>query len=173
MATQLRSSKYVYVLIMLMFVLLGMVFDFVQCDEREECTNQLIGLSTCLPYVGGTAKAPTLDCCRGMKEVLAKSKKCLCLLVKNRNDPTLGLKINATLALNLPSICKSDVTIADCPDAQVFQQFEKSLHKSSPTPADAHPANSTSTAASGSRGMELKTVGQISLWLLTSLLIVG
>ncbi|KAF9617929.1 hypothetical protein IFM89_039222 [Coptis chinensis] len=58
-------------------------------------------------------------CCfptiKGLKTVLAKSKKCLCLLVKNRNDPSLGLKVNATLALNLPSICKSDVSIADCP----------------------------------------------------------
>ncbi|KAF5197328.1 Yls3 [Thalictrum thalictroides] len=121
-----------------------------------------------------------------MKEVLVKSKKCLCLLVKNRNDPTLGLKINATLALNLPSVCKSDVTIADCPallhlppnspDAKVFQQFEKSLHKSPPTPPDAHSANSTSTVGSGAQGnkcLELKIISQVSLWLSALLLLIG
>ncbi|KAL2239694.1 UNVERIFIED_CONTAM: hypothetical protein Sindi_0610600 [Sesamum indicum] len=58
-----------------------------------------------------------MDCCTGFKEVLQKSKECLCLLVKDRNDPSLGFKINATLALSLPSKCNAPVnqSITDCP----------------------------------------------------------
>lgn len=74
-------------------------------QDRDECTNQLIALSTCLPYVGGDAKAPTKDCCAGFSQVITKSEKCVCILVKDKDDPQLGLKINATLAAHLPTAC--------------------------------------------------------------------
>ncbi|KAK3030116.1 hypothetical protein RJ639_038865 [Escallonia herrerae] len=83
--------------------------------DREQCADQLVGLATCLPYVGGDAKAPTLDCCAGIKQVLQKSRICLCILVKDRNDPGLGLKINATLALGLPGACHAPANISECP----------------------------------------------------------
>ncbi|XP_034220441.1 protein YLS3-like isoform X2 [Prunus dulcis] len=83
-------------------------------QDRAECAEQLVGLAPCLPYVGGDAKAPTLDCCTGIKEVEQKSKKCLCVLIKDRNDPNLGLKINATLALQLPTSCHVPVNISKC-----------------------------------------------------------
>lgn len=83
--------------------------------DRDECGEQLLGLATCLPYVGGDEKAPTLDCCSGIKGVLQKSKICLCILVKDRNDPNLGLKINATLALGLPLACHAPANISECP----------------------------------------------------------
>ncbi|KAK7851802.1 protein yls3 [Quercus suber] len=83
-------------------------------QDRAECANQLVGLATCLPYVGGEAKAPTLDCCTGIKQVLQKSKKCLCILIKDRDDPNLGIKINATLALNLPTTCHAPANITEC-----------------------------------------------------------
>jgi hypothetical protein len=83
-------------------------------QDRAECANQLIGLSTCLPYVGGDAKSPTLDCCTGLKQVLDKGKKCLCILIKDRDDPNLGVKINATLALALPTACHTPANISEC-----------------------------------------------------------
>lgn len=83
--------------------------------DKEECTQSLIGLATCLPYVGGNAPAPTPDCCTGLKQVLKDSKKCLCLLIKDRNDPDLGLQLNVTLALTLPSVCKAPANISECP----------------------------------------------------------
>ena len=60
-------------------------------SDQAECTNQLVGLATCLPYVQGGAKAPTPDCCTGLKEVLSKSPKCLCVLIKDGDDPQLGI----------------------------------------------------------------------------------
>ncbi|KAK9122639.1 hypothetical protein Sjap_012241 [Stephania japonica] len=149
------NMKLPSMLFMLMLVLvISNVTSADYAADRKECTSQLIGLATCLPYVGGSAKAPTPDCCKGLETVLSMSKKCLCVLIKDRNDPGLGFKINSTLALGLPSMCKSAISIADCPallhlapnssDAQVFNQYEKSLHSKSP-PAT---ANSTTTQPS-------------------------
>ena len=83
-------------------------------QDRAECADQVVGLATCLPYVGGEAKAPTPDCCSGLKLVLDKSRKCLCVLIKDRDDPSLGLKVNLTLALGLPSACHAPADIKDC-----------------------------------------------------------
>ncbi|KAF8403948.1 hypothetical protein HHK36_012055 [Tetracentron sinense] len=139
--------------ILLVLIMVG----FVRSDmakDRGECAEQLIGLATCLPYVGGDAKAPTLDCCTGLKQVLNKSRKCLCILIKDRNDPALGIKINATLALGLPTSCHAPSNVSECPtllhldpnspDAQVFLQYANSTKGSTPVAT----GNPTSTASS-------------------------
>ncbi|KAF8404624.1 hypothetical protein HHK36_009512 [Tetracentron sinense] len=144
--------------ILLMLIMVGFVrSDMVK--DREECAEQLIGLATCLPYVGGDAKAPTLHCCTGLKQVLNKSRKYLCILVKDRTDPALGLKINATLALGLPTSCHAPSNVSECPtllhldpnspDAQVFLQFANSTKGSTTIPvATGNSTSSTSTASS-------------------------
>lgn len=83
--------------------------------DKEECTQQLVGLATCLQYVGGNAKSPTPDCCNGLKQLLKTNRKCLCVIVKDRNDPDLGLDINVTLALGLPSVCHAPANVSQCP----------------------------------------------------------
>ncbi|KAG6538950.1 hypothetical protein ZIOFF_004102 [Zingiber officinale] len=106
-------------------------------SDRAECASQLLGLSTCIQYVQGEAPSPTPDCCSGLKQVTAKSLKCLCMLVKDRNEPQLGIRINVSLALDMPTRCSVPANVSDCPrllnlppnstDAQVFLQFEKDL----------------------------------------------
>ncbi|KAJ8574106.1 hypothetical protein K7X08_025911 [Anisodus acutangulus] len=122
------------------FFILLLGFSRADLDkDKEECGNQLVSLATCLPYASGEAKAPTPDCCIGLKEVLDKNKKCICILVKDRNDPSLGLKIDATRALSLPTQCHAPPDTANVsmcldllhlapnsPDAKVFQDFAKS-----------------------------------------------
>ena len=83
-------------------------------QDRTECSDQLIGLAPCLPYVSGDAKTPTIDCCSGLKQVVQKSKKCLCVLIKDKDDPNLGLKINGSLALGLPNACHAPSNITEC-----------------------------------------------------------
>ncbi|KAF4360945.1 hypothetical protein G4B88_015420 [Cannabis sativa] len=102
--------------------------------DREDCMDQLTGLATCLSYVSGQAKSPTPDCCSGLKQVLKIKKKCLCVIIRDRNDPNLGLEINVTLALTLPSVCNAPANVSKCPEllnmdphsseAQVFYQLE-------------------------------------------------
>ena len=97
--------------------LLLLLVGFARSDltkDREECADKLVGLAGCIPYVGGEAKSPTIDCCSGLKVVLDKSKKCICILIKDRDDPSLGIKINATLAVQLPSACHAPANISEC-----------------------------------------------------------
>ncbi|XP_062212739.1 non-specific lipid transfer protein GPI-anchored 14-like [Phragmites australis] len=105
--------------------------------DRAECADRLMGLATCLTYVQAkaTARAPTPDCCAGLKQVVTGSKKCLCVLVKDRDEPALGFQINVTRAMDLPSICNIPATFSDCPkmlnmsddspDAQIFKDYAK------------------------------------------------
>ncbi|KAI6685584.1 hypothetical protein NL676_031497 [Syzygium grande] len=136
-------------------------------QDRAECADQLAGLAGCLPYVGGDAKSPTIDCCTGLKAVLDKSKKCLCILIKDRDDPNLGLKINATLALGLPTACHSPANITQCvdllhlpansTDAKLFEGATSSRAVSNSTTKPAASANSTSS--SGGSAAEVKSHG--------------
>ncbi|WOK92502.1 hypothetical protein Cni_G01193 [Canna indica] len=101
-------------------------------SDITECGSQLIGMQTCLGFVQGAAKAPTPDCCSGLKGVLTKSPKCLCILIKDRDDPQLPIKINVTRALALPADCGAPANISACPqilhllpnskEAQIFKQ---------------------------------------------------
>ncbi|OMO94144.1 Plant lipid transfer protein/Par allergen [Corchorus olitorius] len=135
--------------------------DSAQDKDKEECTQQLVGLATCLPYVSGDAKAPTPDCCSGLKQVLKNNKKCLCVIIKDRNDPDLGLNINVTLALSLPTVCNAPANVSKCPEllhmdpnspeAQVFYQLSKSSTSSSPAPGPS-PTGEGSPVSSQSEG---------------------
>ncbi|KAB1220988.1 Protein YLS3 [Morella rubra] len=157
-------------------------------QDRAECADQLVGLATCLPYVEGDAKAPTLDCCTGLGQVLQKSMKCLCVLIRDRDDPNLGLKINVTLALHLPTACHAPNKVSECvsllhlapnsTEAKVFEGFSNSINRTS-TPAASVKANSTSngsgTAAEeksdgggvGKRWPGAEIVCGILIWLFT------
>lgn len=110
------SSLLLLVLLALSFVIRPASSD--TASDLQECGSQLIGLQTCIPYVEGTAQAPTPDCCTGLKDVVAKSPKCLCILVKDHDDPQLPIKINLTRALALPKACNTPVNISACPSKQ-------------------------------------------------------
>lgn len=100
-------------------VIMGAVVACVGADmdaDRSECAEQLVGLAPCLQYVQGQARSPAPDCCGGLSQVLDKSPKCLCVLVKDKDDPNLGIKINASLALALPSACgNTKANVSHCP----------------------------------------------------------
>ena len=126
-----RSGAVVAALMALLVGLAGADF----AADRAECADKLMGLATCLTYVqlAATARSPTPDCCSGFRQVLAASKKCLCVLVKDRDEPTLGIKFNVTRAMNLPSACNIPATFSDCPkilnmsldskEAEIFKQY--------------------------------------------------
>ncbi|XP_019186330.1 PREDICTED: protein YLS3-like [Ipomoea nil] len=112
----------------------GVSSDFAQ--DKKRCQDQLIGLSPCLTFVSGDAKFPTTACCDEIRKDLKKTRLCLCVLVKDRNEPGLGLKINGTLALSLPSLCRAPTNVSECltllhlppnsPDAKIFEEFSSS-----------------------------------------------
>ncbi|KAL3615404.1 hypothetical protein CASFOL_041065 [Castilleja foliolosa] len=153
----------------LFLYLILIVLAFTSSDDskdKEECGQPLVGLATCLTYVGGTAKAPTPDCCSGLKQVLKTNKKCLCVVIKDRNDPDLGLNINATLALGLPDVCNAPANVSQCPallnlppnspEAQIFYQTgQKSNNTAATSPIAGGPIASAGpgpTSAAPLRG---------------------
>ncbi|XP_059311073.1 non-specific lipid transfer protein GPI-anchored 14-like [Lycium ferocissimum] len=187
------NTKYQFILVL--FFMLCVFGNSDTEKDKQECTQSLIGLATCLPYVGGNAPAPTPDCCTGLKQVLKANKKCLCLLIKDRNDPDLGLQLNVTLALTLPSVCQAPANISECPallhlppnspDAQVFYQIGHGSSSiagsprangpmpsvgSSPTGAPAGAASAKSAGCHiGKRWFGLEAIiGVVLLWSLTS-----
>ncbi|TYJ31912.1 hypothetical protein E1A91_A05G000900v1 [Gossypium mustelinum] len=151
--------------LMLLLVMLGLAKADINQDKTE-CSNELVGLAPCLPYVGGDAKTPTIDCCSGLKQVLDKSRKCLCVLLKDRDDPSLGLNINATLAATLPTTCRAPVNMTDCisllhltPDSQeakLFQGYQKLTHTGN--------SNSTTTAAAAAAAADKSDGGKAKKW---------
>ncbi|KAK8601939.1 hypothetical protein V6N13_058393 [Hibiscus sabdariffa] len=166
-------------------MLLGSVSSDVNQDKAE-CATQLAGLASCLPYVGEQAKAPTADCCGGLKQVLDKSEKCLCVLLKDKDDPSLGLKINTTLAATLPRTCRAPVNLTDCvsllhlapnsQDAKLFEEYGKLTEGHATAPAAAGRSSSGSSSAAetseGGRGKRWAGVEMalgVWVWILVSL----
>lgn len=148
-----KGDNYLALFSTLLFLLVGFATSDINQDKAE-CTDQLLGLAGCLPYVSSQSKVPSPDCCTGLKEVIDKSKKCLCILIKDRDDPNLGLKINVTLALSLPDSCQTPTNITQCVDllhlapnsaeAKVFEGFEKALtNKNGSAPAPTVSSNAT------------------------------
>ncbi|XP_047164927.1 non-specific lipid transfer protein GPI-anchored 14-like [Vigna umbellata] len=176
-------------------VIVGISMGDSSSNDKADCAQQLAGLATCLPYVGGQAPAPTTDCCSGLKQVLKNKKKCLCVIIKDRNDPDLGgLQINVTLSLNLPTACNSPVNVSKCPEllhmdpksqeAQVFYQLEKGKKGTSPAPSPsaalgANPSSNQTSSAPQKHDAFCKEKGFFKLnvlaiglqvWALTGLL---
>lgn len=88
-------------------------------EDKGECVEELAGIGSCLPYVEGETKNPEPDCCSGLKQAVKSNKKCLCLVIKNRNDPDLGIQMNVTSALNLPKVCSAPTNVSKCPGNKV------------------------------------------------------
>ncbi|KAL8159469.1 hypothetical protein V2J09_001006 [Rumex salicifolius] len=147
--------------------------------DKQECAPQLVVLSPCLSYVGGNAKAPTMDCCSSLKQVLTASKKCLCLLIKYRNEADLGVKIDANLALGLPAVCHATSDISNCPallhlapnspDAKVFTDFAKGHNSTSTTstasaPVTVTPASTSSDSKASDGGPSKRRLGALAVF---------
>ncbi|KAL5975186.1 hypothetical protein ACLOJK_031865 [Asimina triloba] len=120
-------------------------------QDEQECADQLQNLASCIPFVSGSAKKPTQQCCDDTGRVRSKKPKCLCVLIKESTDPTLALPINTTLALQMPSACNIDAKVSDCPallelrpdspDAKIFKDASK---EPSSTASPTSPATSSS-----------------------------
>lgn len=94
---------------------LAMVTIATMEENEKECADQLTNLASCIPYVSGTAKKPTTQCCQDTEKLKASKPKCFCVLIKESTDPSMGLPVNTTLALQMPAACKIDASVSNCP----------------------------------------------------------
>jgi len=158
--------------------LVGSALADLEADQKE-CSSQLTSLTKCFSYVQGTDKSPSTDCCANLKNVYQTAPKCLCILVKDSTSPALGLSINQTLALGLPSACKVNANISACPallnlspnspDAKIFGVANSS---SSASPSSGG-SSSTGATKDSSKSMSLSLKPQLSLSALVVLLPLG
>ncbi|KAJ6802422.1 putative non-specific lipid-transfer protein-like protein [Iris pallida] len=72
---------------------------------EADCSSALVSLAGCLTFVedGSKEAKPQRECCSSLKEVVKKEVGCLCQAFKQSAD--LGVKLNITKALALPSAC--------------------------------------------------------------------
>ncbi|WOL19662.1 hypothetical protein Cni_G28464 [Canna indica] len=168
------SSRFVSVLAALLLFCCVPLGRSDLAKDKEECQDTLVGLATCITYVEGKAKAPTPDCCSGLSRILKTNRKCLCVLIKDRDEPGLGLTFNATLAMSLPTVCRaSGANISECPvllglpphskEAQIFEQFGSGNKAATGGSSAAAVEGSSSTGkddAKGSGGGRSKYAGE-------------
>ncbi|KAL1367377.1 hypothetical protein AAHE18_02G048100 [Arachis hypogaea] len=76
-----------------------------QSSSSSSCTSTLTSLSPCLNYIMGSSSTPSSSCCSQLSSVVKSSPQCLCSVL-NGGGSNLGIPINQTLALSLPSACK-------------------------------------------------------------------
>ncbi|KAM7509460.1 hypothetical protein LguiA_019913 [Lonicera macranthoides] len=156
-------SKKLAILMVLSILGVAMVAAVVATIEQDEkdCADQLTNLAACIPFVSGSASKPTPECCENTKKVKSAKPKCLCVLIKESTDPSIGLPVNTTLALQMPSACNIDASVSDCPsllnlpldsaDAKIFKGADASTSASSTS--NTPPASSgSSTSPSSSTG---------------------
>ncbi|XVF88474.1 hypothetical protein PTKIN_Ptkin19aG0054300 [Pterospermum kingtungense] len=136
-------------------------------DDEKECADQLANLAACIPFVSGTAKKPTPECCQDTQKVKATKPKCLCILIKQSADPSLGLPVNTTLALQMPSACNIDAKVSDCPtllnlspdspDAKIFKEADQGSTTTTTTTTDSPPTSSSTSAGTSSSSVSKAT----------------
>ncbi|KAK4402655.1 hypothetical protein Sango_1006200 [Sesamum angolense] len=117
-------------------------------EDEKDCAEQLTNLAACIPFVSGTAKQPTKECCDDTKKVKTAQPKCLCVLIKESSDPSMGLPINTTLALQMPAACNIDAKVSDCPYSPDAKIFKVASADSSTAASTDSPSGSTASAKS-------------------------
>nr|AFK43474.1 unknown [Lotus japonicus] len=71
---------------------------------QSSCTSVLVNLSPCLNYITGNSSTPSSGCCSQLASVVRSQPQCLCQVL-NGGGSSLGISINQTQALALPSAC--------------------------------------------------------------------
>ncbi|KAF3678304.1 non-specific lipid transfer protein GPI-anchored 5 [Capsicum chacoense] len=141
--------------VMALVMVLSVAIFFNGALGQSSCMTTLVGLSPCLNYVSGNSSTPSSSCCTSLAGVVQSNPQCLCMLV-NGGGSNLGIAINQTLALGLPSACNlqtpplSRCNAANGPTASV----PASSPTGSTTPSDSSneiPATPSGTGTTGSK----------------------
>ncbi|KAK6941572.1 Bifunctional inhibitor/plant lipid transfer protein/seed storage helical domain, partial [Dillenia turbinata] len=111
------------------------------------------------------ATLATQESCKDTQKVKSSKPKCPCVLIKESSDPSMGLPIKTTLALQMPAACKIDAKVTDCPsilnlppgspDAKIFGQADPGSSTSSSTDS---PSTSAATSTGSSSSSSASTV---------------
>ncbi|GMI85776.1 glycosylphosphatidylinositol-anchored lipid protein transfer 5 [Hibiscus trionum] len=73
-------------------------------QSSSSCTNVLISMSPCLNYIQGNSSTPSSSCCSQLANVVSSQPRCLCEVL-NGGGSSLGIDVNQTQAMALPTAC--------------------------------------------------------------------
>lgn len=75
--------------------------------QSSDCNNVLISMSPCLDYITGNSSRPSSSCCSQLSNVVKSQPQCLCEVIKGGGSSasSLGINVNQTQAMALPSAC--------------------------------------------------------------------
>ncbi|KAL8129247.1 hypothetical protein V2J09_018402 [Rumex salicifolius] len=125
----------------LIVALMAAVWTVATGQPSSNCMNVIISMSPCLDYIMGNSTTPTTGCCTQLASVVQSEPKCLCQVINGGGDvASLGISINRTIALQLPSACNVHTpSISRCNDVT-----SPSGSPSTPsTPSGTSPGSST------------------------------
>uniref|UniRef100_A0A7N0V663 Bifunctional inhibitor/plant lipid transfer protein/seed storage helical domain-containing protein n=1 Tax=Kalanchoe fedtschenkoi TaxID=63787 RepID=A0A7N0V663_KALFE len=127
--------------------------------QSSSCTSVLISLTPCLSYITGNSSTASSNCCTQLANVVQSQPECLCQVL-NGGASALGLNINQTQALTLPTVCNVQTpSISNCNAATPADSPAGS--KDTPTvPSDGSndtPSTVPATDTGSSDGVSLKT----------------
>ncbi|KAL8027489.1 hypothetical protein ABFX02_14G098200 [Erythranthe guttata] len=149
-----------------------------------DCSSLVLNMADCLSFVteGSTAKTPEGTCCSGLKTVLKTDAECICEAF--RNSAQLGVTLNVTKALTLPTACHvSSPSVSNCglsidtgtaPALSPLAVSPSSVAGPSTEPVGANEVSPASgPTGSGSSGSSSLTVSIEFLFLATSAVILS
>lgn len=98
------ASKGITIIFMAFVPIIMAMISLQLVMAQSDCTSTLMTMASCLSFVTGSAKTPAASCCSALSGVLQSKPRCLCVIV-NGGGSSLGVQINQTQALALPSAC--------------------------------------------------------------------
>ncbi|KAL8148895.1 non-specific lipid transfer protein GPI-anchored 15-like [Apium graveolens] len=126
---------------------------------QSGCSSALLGLSSCLNYITGNSSTPSSSCCSQLGNVVQAQPQCLCTVLSG-GAAALGLNINQTQALTLPSVCNVQTPpLSQCNTANGSPTSSAATPTSSPegSPSDSSdetpdtPSDSNNPSGGGSK----------------------
>ncbi|KAL7618182.1 non-specific lipid transfer protein GPI-anchored 5 [Lactuca sativa] len=122
--------------------------------QSSGCTSVLISLSPCLNYISGNTSTPSSGCCSQLASVVQSQPECLCQVL-NGGGSSLGLSINQTQALALPSACNVQTPpTSRCNAASPSNSPSETTPSSGTTPS----SETTPSGNPSGKGSETNTV---------------
>ncbi|XP_028555477.1 non-specific lipid transfer protein GPI-anchored 2-like isoform X2 [Dendrobium catenatum] len=101
--------------ILVIFFFMSSLFAVTTAQSSSSCQSALLSLSPCLNFISGKATTPSSSCCTQLSSVVNSEPQCLCALLSGDVGSGLGISINKTQALELPTVCKvQTASISQC-----------------------------------------------------------
>ncbi|CAN6846591.1 unnamed protein product [Brassica oleracea] len=116
--------------------------------SNSDCSSVIYDMMDCLSYLtpGSNDTKPTKVCCGGILSVLQYNPKCVCIGLASSKD--MGIALNNTRALAMPTICKLPIAAPHCAILDVSRPSASTPGLSSVSPSAVTPMTPQSSAQS-------------------------